>query len=104
MTHNDFFEFSRMLAALLFVLALMGGLVIVLRKLGYAPIPQAQKRLKLVEILHLDAKRKIAIVQRDDVQHLIMMGAGGECVIESHIETKSETRQDDAIKEKSNGQ
>ncbi len=79
-------QILKAVAALVFVLALMGGLSLVLKKLGLSsamPIKSGDKRLKLVEILPLDGRRKIAIVQRDDVQHLILLGGNEETVIET---------------------
>jgi len=74
------------LAALTFVLILMGGLVLALKKLGLTgalPAQLGNKRLKLIEVLSLDGRRKVAIIQRDDVQHLILLGGNDETVIET---------------------
>ena len=78
-------------AALVFVLGLMGGLSLILRKLGLsgaAPTQKGEKRLKVIEILPLDARRRLAIIQRDDVQHLIILGHNDETVIETGIKPK----------------
>lgn len=87
-------ELLRVIMALLFVLALMGGLVVALRKMGYAAQSAGKKRLKLVEVMHLDSRRKLAIIQRDEKQHLVILGAGGETLIERGIEPASESGQD----------
>ena len=74
------------MAALTFVLILMGGLVLALKKLGLTgalPAQLGNKRLKLIEVLSLDGRRKVAIIQRDDVQHLILLGGNDETVIET---------------------
>ena len=81
-------EFLRMLAALLFVLGLMGGLVIALKKMGLNGAVEAapkQKRLRVIEALALDARRRLVLIQRDDVQHLVILGANEETVIETGI-------------------
>lgn len=79
-------QIFKAIAALVFVLGLMGGLALALKKLGLSgamPVKNGNKRLKVIEALPLDGRRKLAIVQRDDQQHLIILGANGETVIES---------------------
>ncbi len=92
---TDMPQIFRVLAAFAFVMALMGVFIIVLRKMGLAAQNAGgKKRLKLVEVLHLDSRRKLAIVQRDDKQHLIVLGPNSETVIESNIERGVESPQD----------
>ncbi len=82
-------QIFKALAALVFVLGLMGGLAIALKKLGLSgamPIKTGEKRLKIIEILPLDGRRKLAIIERDDVQHLILLGGNEETVIETGFE------------------
>jgi flagellar protein FliO/FliZ len=76
-------------AALLFVLSLMGGLALIMRKLekGNPLMSQNRKRLKIVESLNIDARRKAVILKRDDKEHLVILGANSETVIESDIES-----------------
>ena len=82
-------EYIKFFAALLFVVGLMGGLALILKRLGLqGKITTGGKgRLKLVEVLPLDARRRAALIQRDDVQHLIILGASGETVVETNIES-----------------
>lgn len=75
-------------AALLFVLALMGGLALLLKKMGLtqgAMAGRGDKRLKLVEILPIDARRRAAIIQCDDEQHLVLLGPTGDLVVKNNI-------------------
>ncbi len=79
----------KMLAALLFVLGLMGGLAIILRKFGLSgrvSTPGEKARLKIVESIPIDARRRLAIIQRDDVQHLVIFGPESETVVETNID------------------
>jgi flagellar protein FliO/FliZ len=81
-------DIFRLLAALCFVLALMGGLTIILRKLGLSgvvPVTPAKRRLKIVETLSLDARRRLVLIQRDDTQHLVILGGTGETIVETNI-------------------
>lgn len=78
----------KMLAALIFVLGLMGGLALLMRQLGLSgrvQMPGKQPRLKIVESIPVDARRRIAIIQRDEVQHLVIFGPNGETVVETNI-------------------
>lgn len=80
--------YFRFLAAMVFVLALMGGLWLVLRKLGLTTASQnamGKRRLKVIESLPLDARRRAVILQRDDIQHLVILGPTGETVVETQI-------------------
>lgn len=84
-------------AALLFVLALMGGLALVLRRLnGKTPLTMPHKRrLKIVEMLPVDARRRLILLQRDDREHLVILGANGETVIETNIESPQDKADDE---------
>jgi flagellar protein FliO/FliZ len=47
-------------------------------------IPYGKKRrLSLIEMLPLDGKSRLAIVRRDEVEHLIVLGPAAATVIES---------------------
>lgn len=85
MDYQDYFKFF---AALVFVLSLMGGLAYVLKRLGLGQagmISPSKKRLKIIEILPLDARRKAVIIQRDEAQHLVLLGPSGETIVETNI-------------------
>jgi flagellar protein FliO/FliZ len=91
----------KFIAALVFVLALMGGLALVLKKAGFGQTGLAGrggKRLKLVEVLPLDARRKAVILECDDEQHLIIMGPAGETLVKNNI-SKRIVSHDTAIKD-----
>ncbi len=79
---------AKFLAALAFVLALMGGLALVMKKIGLGQAGLAgrgDKRLKLVEVMPIDARRKAVILQCDDEQHLVILGPTGDTVIKNNI-------------------
>ncbi|MBK9585374.1 MAG: FliO/MopB family protein [Alphaproteobacteria bacterium] len=88
MSPDDLFSIGRMLAALVFVLALMGGLALVLKRLGLSGITphiQGKKRLKIIETLPIDSRRRLVLFQCDDEQHLVVLGLSGETVIKTGI-------------------
>ncbi len=77
---------------LLVIAALILGGVFLLR--GYAGAgnggstifgPRAERRLAVVEQASVDGRRRLVIVRRDDVEHLIMTGGPVDVVIETGI-------------------
>ncbi len=82
-------QIARLLIALAVVIALMGGLTFVLKKLGLAT-PQSikssdKRRLKIVESLPIDARKRLMIVECDGREHLILSSATSDTIIESNI-------------------
>ena len=49
------------------------------------------KRLNIVEILPVDARRKLMLIRRDNVEHLVMLGLEKDTVIEQNIKAPSDT-------------
>ncbi len=81
-------DIIRLFVAMAFVLSLMGGLALALKKLGLSGAPAMngkKKRLKLVEALALDSRHRAVLIQRDDKQHLVILGPNGETVVETNI-------------------
>jgi flagellar protein FliO/FliZ len=75
----DWQEWLRAVAALLATLALIGALAYGARRLGMmqANAP-SERRLRLVESLMIDPRRRLVIVRWDDREHLLLLGAGGD--------------------------
>lgn len=82
-------QLIRFFAALLFVIGLMGGLAVIMRKLNdrHSITAPNKRRLRIKESLALDARRRLLLIQRDDKEHLVILGANGETLIESGIES-----------------
>lgn len=85
-------QLAKFAAALVFVLALMGGLALIMRRFGNnLPVTLPHKRrLRVMEVLPLDARRRAVLLKRDNREHLIILGANGETVIETDIESKQD--------------
>lgn len=87
----EFAEYFRFFAALGVVLVLIAGLAALVRRSGFggrlaiAPGAGGERRLALVEVRPLDAKRKLVLLRRDDREHLVLLGAAGDLLIESDI-------------------
>ena len=87
----DYYMLLKACAAFAFVLGLMWLFSLALKKVGLAGqsmLPGAKKRLKVVEYLPIDHKRKLVIVRRDDKEHLLVLGPNSELVVESNIPAK----------------
>lgn len=49
--------------------------------------PRPEPRLGVIEYTNVDSKRKLILIRRDDVEHLIMTGGPVDVVIETGIGT-----------------
>ena len=73
----SFDTYWRFLLALLFVVALIAGCAWVARRFGFAGrfgAPGGKRRLAIVEVLPLDGRRRLVLLRRDDVEHLVLLG------------------------------
>lgn len=79
-------QIVQLIGALAFVLALMGGLSLLIKKLGLAggtnPFDK-KRRLAISETLSLDNKRKAMILRCDDEEHLVILGVNSENFIKT---------------------
>ena len=49
--------------------------------------PKPEKRLDVVDQANVDGRRRLVLIRRDDVEHLIMTGGPVDVVIETNIGT-----------------
>lgn len=86
MDNPDYFRF---VLAFIFVLGLIGAVLLIARRFGLGHRmtmnTSAQRRLGLVEIMSLDAKRRLVLLRRDDIEHLVILGPHGETLVERGI-------------------
>lgn len=89
----DFLALLRTFAALAIVLGLLVGALWVVRRYDLKlPVRllggfhgTTERRVCLVERLPLDARRSVALIRRDDVEHLVLVGPEGAVLLESGI-------------------
>ncbi len=83
----DVLDFARYFAALLLVLGLIGAAGLATRKFGVPGLakPASIRRLQIVETLMLSPRQRLAIVRRDNVEHLVLISPSGASVIEAGI-------------------
>jgi len=82
---DTYFRFS---LALVFVIALVFVVALVLRRLGVGGMtasPRRQRRVAVLEVTPLDARRRLVLVRRDEVEHLLLLSNNGDLVVETAI-------------------
>jgi flagellar protein FliO/FliZ len=84
----DFASYLRFLLALVFVLGLILAAAWAARRFGLgavAPRIKGAKRLAILEVAPLDAKRRLVLVRRDGAEHLLLIGGESDLVVERAI-------------------
>ena len=85
----DFATYLQALLSLIAVLALIGVLAWAARRYGLGGAPARRggrvRRLAVVEVLPIDARRRLVLIRRDDVEHLVLTGAGPDLLVETGI-------------------
>ena len=75
--------------AFVFVLLLIGAAAWLVRRFGAAQIDAAtrgrQPRLAVVDSAAVDGRRKLVIIRRDNVEHLLMIGGPTDVVVETNL-------------------
>lgn len=91
----DWMAYLRFVLALIFVLGLIGLAAWLARRAGFmaraTPDRGAGRRLAVVEVASVDAKRRLVLIRRDDTEHLLLLGATHETVIEQGIQGHHKT-------------
>lgn len=95
MEPGSYFQF---IMALFFVLALIILIAYGAKKFGLMARvtinskATKDKRLNIVEILPVDARRKLMLIQRDNEEHLILLSTERDIVIERNINKRKAER------------
>ncbi len=92
-----FADFARILFGLTAVIGMIGIAAYAAKKAGLATASGGfvrKRRLRVVESLALDGRRRLAIIKCDDAEHLIVLGANNETVIAHNLD--GATDEDDA--------
>jgi hypothetical protein len=77
------------LIAFVVVLVLIGAAAWLVRRLGATRLEAAsrgrQPRLAVIDSAAVDSRRKLVIIRRDNVEHLLMIGGPSDVVVETNI-------------------
>lgn len=81
---------AKFFIAFVLVLALIGGVAWLLRRFGGSALSSVagrgrQARLGVIETTAVDSRRRLVLVRRDNVEHLIMLGGPSDLVVEANI-------------------
>ncbi|HEX3969791.1 MAG TPA: flagellar biosynthetic protein FliO [Stellaceae bacterium] len=89
----------RFLGALVLVVALIFTLAWIAKRLGVGgriASARGKRRLGVQEVLSLDSKRRLVLLKRDGVEHLILLGLNDDVVVETGIVPPTEPAADPA--------
>lgn len=82
-------NYVRAILALVFVVGLIGLCSVLARKYlvekQFGGAAKKQKRLSVEEICVVDAKRRLVLIKRDNVEHLVLFGTSSDLLIEKEI-------------------
>ncbi len=84
----EFESYLRFGLALVLVVGLIGLAAWVARRFGLAGPAMLRgraRRLAVIESTGIDAKRRLVLVRRDGIEHLLLLGPAGDVVVESDI-------------------
>jgi flagellar protein FliO/FliZ len=81
---------GRFIVAFALVLGLIGAGALLWRRFGTGPLsplgPRGrQPRLAVIDAAIVDARRRLVLIKRDNVEHLLMIGGPTDIVVESNI-------------------
>ena len=84
------FDYIRFILAFAFVLGLIGICYWLVRRyaverLGLAMNVGKTPRLRIVESRVLDGRRRLVLIRRDEVEHLLVIGGESDMVVETGI-------------------
>lgn len=83
--------YLRFFVAFGLILVLIGAAAWMARFLGFSTPLKArghkQRRLGVADVIAIDARRRLVLVSRDDVEHLICIGGTSDFVVEADIKS-----------------
>ena len=97
-------DYLRFLLALVFVLGLIGILAALARRAGWgfpttAVKSKEMRRLSVVEVAPVDGRRRMVLVRRDNVEHLLLISPTSETLIEANINIQKNILNNDSENE-----
>ncbi len=84
-------DYLTAVVALAFVVGLIAMIGWAVRRFGLIPgasaVIRGGRRIKIVEVTPIDVRRKLVLIRRDDTEHLVLLGAQRDLVIETGVES-----------------
>jgi hypothetical protein len=80
----------RFIIAFVIVLGLFGGTALLMRRFGAGGVGASslrgrQPRLAVIDAAAVDGRRRLILIRRDNVEHLLMIGGPSDVVVEANI-------------------
>jgi flagellar protein FliO/FliZ len=88
-------QYSSLAIAAAIVLALLIAGLVVMKMFQRRVRGRRGQRLGITEYQEIDEARRLVIVRRDNVEHLLLIGGENDLVIESNISRRSRGQDDD---------
>ena len=91
-------ELLRMIVALVFVLSLIFGILVVIKKYGknwgwnFNNFTGSTRRLEIKESLPVGPKQRVLIIRRDDIEHVIAIDSDRISILERDIQHLSQQK------------
>jgi flagellar protein FliO/FliZ len=87
----------RFFFAFIIVLALIGGTALLVRRFGGERMGASssrgrQPRLAVIDAAAVDGRRRLILIRRDNVEHLLMIGGPSDVVVEANIVRAAQAR------------
>jgi flagellar protein FliO/FliZ len=79
--------YLRVVLALAGIVAVLAVAAFAARRFGFAQrfASGGKRRLGVIEAAAIDAKRRLVLLRRDEVEHLVLIGPDGSTVVETGI-------------------
>ncbi len=90
----DWLQLAQALAALLFVLGLIGLVSLLMRKYGQDTLINKstnKPRLQIIESRTIDAKRRLMVLGCDDAEYVVMLNPNGDMLLETRTKKATKT-------------
>ena len=87
----------RFVGALVVVLALIFAAAWIAKRFGVGgrlATPRGKRRLSIQEVLPLDSKRRLVLLKRDGIEHLLLLGLHDDIVVETGIAAREKAGAD----------
>jgi Flagellar biosynthesis protein, FliO len=94
-------QYSTIAIAIAILLALLIGTLVILKMFQRRVRGRRGQRLGISEFQEIDESRRLVIIRRDNVEHLLLIGGENDLVVESNIGRRGASLRDDADDETS---
>lgn len=90
----DMVDLTRVFFAFGVVVMLIFAVAAIAKKLGLhnrlSGMQSTERRLKIVDVLAIDPRRRLVLIQRDGQEHLVLLGQQQDLLIESYEAKKTD--------------